>query len=133
MILDRKESLKLLKEMKKNDKIKPNKKEKELIENLKEKIEKLERKVYEKMSDVSYCDVCEYNGEKQCNASEGEFGECKTAQELFNKIKKQGAIEELKKLGKFIDDWYSAIDGERLTEYYAKRLKKRSDKKWIDK
>jgi hypothetical protein len=37
--------------------------------------------------------------------------------------RKQGAVEELEKLGRFIDDWYSAIDGERLTEYYAKRLK----------
>jgi hypothetical protein len=39
--------------------------------------------------------------------------------------KKQGAVGELKKLGKFIDDWYSAIDGKRLTEYYAKGLKEK--------
>jgi hypothetical protein len=39
--------------------------------------------------------------------------------------REQGAVEELEKLGKFIDDWYSAIDGKRLTEYYAKRLKEK--------
>jgi hypothetical protein len=39
--------------------------------------------------------------------------------------REQGAVEELEKLGRFIDDWYSAIDGERLTEYYAKRLKEK--------
>jgi hypothetical protein len=49
MILDRKESLKLLKEMKKNDKRKPNKKEKEyVLVNLRQKvlkkIDRLERK-----------------------------------------------------------------------------------------
>jgi len=44
---------------------------------------------------------------------------------LQKDYKKQGALEELEKLGRFIDDWYSAIDGERLTEYYAKRLKEK--------
>ena len=43
--------------------------------------------------------------------------------ETFELGKKQGALEELKKLSKFIDGWYSAIDGERLTEYYANRIK----------
>jgi hypothetical protein len=47
----------------------------------------------------------------------------KFARRRFEDGKKQGALEELRKLGRFIDDWYSAIDGERLTEYYAKRLK----------
>jgi hypothetical protein len=47
----------------------------------------------------------------------------KFARRRFEDGKKQGALEELEKLGRFIDDWYSAIDGERLTEYYAKRLK----------
>jgi hypothetical protein len=50
------------------------------------------------MSEVTYCDVCKYNSGKNCLASEGEFGECKPAQELLNKIEKQGAVEELKKL-----------------------------------
>jgi len=37
--------------------------------------------------------------------------------------RRQGALEELKHLSKFIDDWYSAIDGERLTKYMHKELK----------
>jgi hypothetical protein len=53
------------------------------------------------------------------------FDSTKSRKEAYNCGRKKGALEELEKLGKFIDDWYSAIDGERLTEYYAKRLKEK--------
>jgi hypothetical protein len=71
--------------------------------------------VSEELRIVATCPKCKsvFDVIKQSNKSSAE------------QERKQGAVEELEKLGRFIDDWYSAIDGERLTEYYAKRLKEK--------
>jgi hypothetical protein len=47
----------------------------------------------------SPCDVCKYDGDKSCDASGGEFGECKPAEELFKALREALlALEQKEKL-----------------------------------
>ncbi len=51
----------------------------------------------------SPCDVCKYDGDKSCDASGGEFGECKPAEELFKALREALlALEQKEKAIEFI-------------------------------